>query len=70
MNKQLKEKPQTLDLRDSLKVLISSELNRLPELLEGLEGKDRLAAIIRLMPLVIPKTKSVRHDANEDDGWG
>ncbi len=67
---QEKQKPETLELRERLKEVVSRELDHLPELLEGLKGKDRLDAIFKLMPLVIPKTKPVCYDANENDGWG
>ena len=63
--KQEKQKPETLELRDILNELIGRELDHLPELLEGLQGKDRLAAILKLMPLVIPKTEPVRYNINE-----
>lgn len=70
VKKQEKQKPQTLELRDRLKELVSRELDSLPELLEGLQGKDRLDAILKMMPLIIPKTKTVRFDANEShDFW-
>lgn len=57
--------PKTLDLRDRLKVLIDSELDRLPDLLDGLNDKERLDVILKLMPLVLPKAKPVHHAANE-----
>ncbi len=57
--------PQTLDLRDRLRVLMERELEGLPKLLEGLEGKDRLDAILKLMPLVMPKVKPIHHKENE-----
>ena len=60
-----KQSPETLELRDLLNELLKRELNHLPELLEGLQGKERLAAILKLMPLVIPKTEPVRYDVNE-----
>lgn len=61
--------PKTLDLRDRLKVLIDRELDGLPELLNGLNGKERLDVILRLMPLVMPKAKPVHHTANEPSDW-
>ena len=60
-----KQMPETLELRDKLNELIRRELDHLPELLEGLQGTDRLGAILKLMPLVIPKTEPVRYDINE-----
>lgn len=70
VKQQERQKLETLEIRERLKELVSRELDNLPELLEGLQGKDRLDAILKLMPLVIPKTKPVCHDANETDGWG
>jgi len=55
--------PRTLDLRDRLKVLVEKELDRLPDLLDGLNDKQRLDVILKMMPLVMPKAKPVRHDA-------
>jgi len=57
--------PETLDLRDRLKVLVEREIEGLPKLLEGLEGKDRLDAILKLMPLVMPRVKAIHHKENE-----
>jgi len=57
--------PTTLGLRDRLKLLIDRELDGLPELLNGLNGKERLDVILRLMPLIMPKAKPVHHSANE-----
>lgn len=48
--------PLTLDLRDRLKSIVESELARLPVILDGLGGKDRLEVILKLMPLVLPKS--------------
>lgn len=61
--------PLTLDLRDRLKVLVESELDRLPGLLDGLNDKERLDVILKLMPLVMPKAKPVHHNANEPSDW-
>ncbi len=61
--------PLTLDLRDRLKSIVESELNRLPDLLNGLNDKERLDVILKLMPLVMPKAKSVHHTANEPSDW-
>ena len=65
-----KNVPLTLDLRDRLKSIVESELNRLPDLLDGLNDKERLDVILKLMPLVMPKAKPVNHYANEpSDVW-
>ena len=61
--------PLTLDLRDRLKSIVESEIGRLPELLNGLNDKERLDVILKLMPLVLPKAKPVHHTANEPSDW-
>jgi hypothetical protein len=68
--KPISKTPRTMDLRDRLKVLIERELDGLPELLDGLNGKERLDAILKLMPIVMPRAKSVRYDVNEPMSWG
>ena len=61
--------PLTLDLRDRLKSIVESELDRLPDLLDALNDKERLDVILKLMPLVIPRAKSINHNANEPMSW-
>jgi len=61
--------PRTLDLRDRLKVLVERELARLPDLLDGLNDKERLDVLLKMMPLVMPKAKPVHHTANEPSDW-
>ena len=61
--------PLTLDLRDRLKSIVDSELDRLPDLLNSLNDKERLDVIIKLMPLVMPKAKPVDYSANEPLDW-
>jgi hypothetical protein len=64
-----KEVPRTLDLRDKLKEIVDAEIERLPGLLETLSDSDRLSVILKLMPLVMPRSKPVHHAANELPGW-
>ena len=64
------DSPRTLDLRDRLKSIVDKELVRLPELLDGLNDKERLDVILKLLPLVMPKAKPVHHTANEAVSWG
>lgn len=61
--------PLTLDLRDRLKSIVELEIDRLPDLLDGLNDKERLGVILKLMPLVMPKAKPVHHTANEPLDW-
>ena len=64
-NKEKTSSPLTAELRDRMKVLMDRELDRLPELLEGLEEKDRLDAILRLMPYIMPKVQPVSSKTGE-----
>lgn len=45
----------TSELRNILKEIISTEIEALPEALKGLEAKERLEIIIKLLPYVLPK---------------
>jgi len=51
--------PKGIDLRSQLKTLFQAELERIPELLEGLEDKERLQMILKMMPFVMPKVDKV-----------
>ena len=55
----------TRDLRNSLKNIIFTELENLPELLIKMEAKDRIEFLIKLMPFTLPKVEAVKHDVNE-----
>lgn len=63
------EKPLTSDLRETLKTLMQSELEQLPELLKGLDPMQRLNVLCKLMPYVMPKTESVKHSFGEPEDW-
>ncbi len=65
-----KDTPKTLELRERLKALMDKELDRLPETLEAMEPRDRINAVLRLMPFIFPKLDSIRHDRGERDEWG
>ena len=47
------------EMRLLLKQIISDELEALPATLEQLPGKDRLEAVLKLMPFVLPKIESI-----------
>lgn len=61
----------TLDLREHLKTIFQKEIEKLPETLENLEPKERLNILCKMMPFILPKTESVKHDAGEpsDFSW-
>jgi len=60
-------KPLTGNIRDTLKVLIQKELEKLPETLNGLEPVQRLNIICKLIPYVLPKVESVTHTQGEPE---
>jgi len=49
----------TTDLRKTLKAMMQKEFEQLPETLKGLEPKDRLNILCKLMPFVFPKVEAV-----------
>ncbi len=44
----------TMELRSALKAVIDAELERIPELLEGLEPRERLELVIKLLRFILP----------------
>lgn len=67
--KRTKEAPKSLDIRNDLKQILAKEISALPKLIGGLEGKERLDAILKLLPLVVPKAKPIAHWQGEDDDF-
>ena len=60
----------TKQLRAKLKNLIDAELENLPDLLSGLEPKDRLEMIVKLMPFAMPKVEAISSNAHEPLDFG
>jgi hypothetical protein len=60
-------KPLTGNIRDFLKDLMQKELEQLPDTLKELEPVQRLNILCKLMPYVLPKTESVKHNFGEPD---
>ena len=60
-------KPITGNIRDTLKDLMQKELEQLPETLKDLEPLQRLNVLCKLMPYVLPKTDSVKHNLGEPE---
>ena len=48
----------TKELRSALKAAVSDELEALPGLLAGLEPKERLELLVKLLPYTLPKIES------------
>lgn len=55
----------TADLRERLKIILKSEIERLPETLKSLEPKVRIDIVCKLIPFVLPKVESVSPTAGE-----
>ena len=56
----------TEDLRERMKVIMSNELDQLPEILASLEPKERLMILTKFMPFVFPKVENVHHKTGEN----
>ena len=65
MSTKTKEQVLTIDLRDTLKIIMQKEIEKLPEMLDGLEPKERVNVICKLMPYVFPKVESVHQKEGE-----
>jgi hypothetical protein len=62
-----KEQILTNNLRETLKMIMNKEIQKLPENLETLEPKERLNILCKLMPFVLPKVESVTHTQGEPE---
>ena len=60
-------KPLTGNIRDTLKEMMKKELENLPDTLKELEPVQRLNILCKLIPFVLPKVESVRHNIGEPD---
>lgn len=64
-----KEQILTNDLRETLKRIMQKEIQKLPETLEGLEPKERLNIVCKLMPFVFPKVETISAKDGEPLQW-
>lgn len=69
MNTEVTDQILTSSLRETLKILIQKELNKLPEILESLDPKERLNALCKLMPYVFPKVETITSKEGEPLQW-
>ena len=64
----------TKELRTALKNVVADELEKIPELFEKLEPKDRLELLIKMLSYTLPKitpvTQSVDEPFDTDDPFG
>ena len=59
----------TKEARNILKDVLSNELKNLPAILEKLKPEDRVTAIIKILPYVLPKVEPISMTANEPVNW-
>ena len=59
----------TKDLRTSLKNIFANEFEKIPELLESLQPKEKIEILIKIMPFVLPKIESVKMQSGEPFTW-
>ena len=59
MSEKSKEQVLTNGLRETLKSIMQNEIEKIPKQLEGLEPKERLNFIVKLMPYVFPKLQGI-----------
>ena len=67
-----KEQVVTEDLRETLKAIMQNEIEKFPEYLDGLEPKEKINIICKLMPFVFPKVQAVSSSQGEPlrfDNW-
>ena len=55
----------TKELRTILKDILYNELEKIGELLESLEPKERLELVIKMLPFILPKVDKIGHTYNE-----
>lgn len=55
----------TAETKAILQKIVSNELDNLNEMLEQLEPKERLDAIIKLLPYIVPKQQIIALTENE-----
>ena len=55
----------TKELRTILKDVLYNELEKIEELLESLEPKERLVLVIKILPFILPKVDKIGHTYNE-----
>lgn len=54
----------TSELKEAIKTILDTELEKVQEHLEQLEPKERLEFIAKLLPYVVPKQSEVKNEIN------
>jgi len=68
-SEQIKQKniPLMGNIRGVLKELVQNEIKELPTLFEGLEPKQRINVLCKLIPYVLPKVETIHAQTGEPD---
>lgn len=66
----VQEAPTVKSMHGRLKEIVQKEMERLPELLEQLEPKERVRTLLSLLPYVTPKIETVGTDYGEPFSFG
>ena len=66
----VQEAPTVKGMHGRLKEIVQKEMERLPELLEQLEPKERVRTLLSLLPYVTPKIETVGTDYGEPFSFG
>lgn len=53
------------DLREQLKAMLQSEIQKIPETLQAMKPSQRLSIICKLMPFVLPRVEVVHSETGE-----
>ena len=53
------------EAKEVIQNLVNSEVNKIPQLLEELQPKDRLEILIKLIAFVVPKQTKLQLEADE-----
>ena len=59
----------TREVREILKAVIASELEKLPVYLAAMDDSKRIDVVLRLMPYVLPKVEPVKVQYGEPIDW-
>lgn len=55
----------TKELRNSLKDIVYSEIEKIQNNFDKLDAKDRIELLIKILPFVLPKIEKVNYRINE-----
>lgn len=51
----------TKELRETLKSVLSDEIEKIPETLQQLDPKEKLEIVVKLLPYIVPKMQSIQY---------